>query len=134
MPLPLSFSLFFHIISYFQSQIDILVELGGAAVNACDDAAETALFYALRENKYAAAKRLIALGVDLNAQNSSQETAYEFARSLNDQAALDMFAELFAPQQAAAQSDSMDLVNSAKLFGSNGFNPQFKSQSNHLNR
>jgi ankyrin repeat protein len=115
--------------------VDILVEIGGSPVNAKDDAGENALFYALRESKIDAARRLIGHGVDLSSKNSSSENIVDFCRSLDYQDALEMFASILGPQQnATGGSDPMELSSSANMFGSATFNPTFNSQSNHLNR
>jgi len=115
--------------------VDILVEIGGSPVNTKDDDGENALFYALRESKLDAARRLIGHGVDLSSKNASKENIVDFCRALDYQDALEMFASILGPQQnAVSGSDPMELSSSANMFGSNTFNPTFNSQSNHLNR
>jgi len=114
--------------------VGILIEVGASPVNAKDDESENPLFYALREGKIEAAKRLIRHGVDLASKNSSNEDVIEFCRSINYQDALSMFASIFQSQQNVTMADSKELASSANLFGSNSFNPSFNSQSNHLYR
>lgn len=105
--------------------IDALIEQGGASLNAVDGEGETALFYALRGQHDAAARKLIDHGIDFNAKNSDGESASDFCNSFGD---TDMVKLLEAAQLAKNEevpvlnprSLSMELSESCALSASSG--------------
>jgi len=113
--------------------IAILVEIGGAAVNACDDEGESALFYALREGHVEAAKKLVDFGVDLQSQNASNETVVDFCQAVNDAACAEFLSMVLRPL-AASNGAKRELDTSANIFGSNTFRPVFSGNSSLVNR
>lgn len=64
--------------------IDVLLEEGGANINAVDNEGESALFYALRGEHDAAVRKLLDQGIDFNARNSDGESASDFCNSFGD--------------------------------------------------
>jgi len=98
--------------------LSILVELGGAPVNANDNTGENALFYAVREGHLALVPKLLAYGADASALNESQEDVLSYCRSLGDEKAAQKLETMMRP---AHTGDAMELTGpSSSLGASNG--------------
>jgi len=110
----------------------VLVELGGAPVNAVDDDGETAIFGAIREGHVDAAKKLVDYGINLGVVSVNNETIVDYCHSLGDATAAAFLQLVVAPVEALAANSAAgkELENSANLFGSNSFRPVFSVSGN----
>jgi len=117
--------------------LGILVELGGAPVNAVDNSGENALFHAVREGHLQVASKLLQYGIDAAAVNESQENVMEFCRSLGDENATKQLEMIFGMQQGpSGLKESVGLKSSVgSLFGSGQeFAAMWSSNPVHLLR